>query len=294
MAVAVRSRSEPGSRRRRSSAAGLQGQRIISHAVLILAAAVALYPVLWLVFVSFKSKEQYLANKLFLSWPLHLQPFVGALRGGRFFLWLMNSSILTSGSVIICTVIAFLAAFALAKMRFGGQRVILNAVISLMAVPIVVLIVPLFILYTRLRLMSTYHGLIIMYAAVCLPFSVYLLTNFFKTVPDEIMEAGVIDGCPPLEVLTRVVIPLSGPPIVTLIVVNAVWVWNELLLALVFLPKDHLRTLMVGITVFKSRFNLDINVTMAGLLLTTLPIVVLYIIFQKFFIRGLTEGALKG
>jgi len=195
--------------------------------------------------------------------------------------------------VLVCTAVAFLAAFALAKMRFAGRRLFLDAIVSLMAIPIVVLIVPLFVLYTRLRLMSSYQGMILMYAAVCLPFSVYLLTNFFKTIPDEIMEAAVIDGAPVFRILTRVVIPLSGPPIVTLIVVNAVWVWNELLLALVFLPKDGLRTLMVGITVFKSKFNLDISVTMAGLLLTTLPIVVLYIVFQKFFIRGLTEGALK-
>lgn len=268
-------------------------QAIASHAVLALAASLALYPVLWLVFISFKSKEQYLAGKLFLSWPLHLEPFSGALRGGRFFLWLMNSGILTTAAVLLCTAVAFLAAFALAKMRFAGRRLFLDAIVSLMAIPIVVLIVPLFVLYTRLRLMSSYQGMIIMYAAVCLPFSVYLLTNFFKTIPDEIMEAAVIDGAPVFRILTRVVIPLSGPPIVTLIVVNAVWVWNELLLALVFLPKDGLRTLMVGITVFKSRFNLDISVTMAGLLLTTLPIVVLYIVFQKFFIRGLTEGALK-
>jgi ABC-type glycerol-3-phosphate transport system permease component len=279
--------------RRARHRAGVSLQAIASHAVLVLAAGLALYPVLWLVFISFKSKEQYLAGKLFLSWPLHLEPFAGALRGGRFFLWLMNSGILTSAGVLLCTAAAFLAAFALAKMRFAGRRLFLDAIISLMAIPVVVLIVPLFVLYTRLRLMSTYQGMILMYAAVCLPFSVYLLTNFFKTIPDEIMEAAVIDGAPVFRILTRVVIPLSGPPIVTLIVVNAVWVWNELLLALVFLPKDGLRTLMVGITVFKSKFNLDISVTMAGLLLTTLPIVILYIVFQKFFIRGLTEGALK-
>jgi ABC-type glycerol-3-phosphate transport system permease component len=279
--------------RRARRRAGVSLQAIASHAVLVLAAGLALYPVLWLVFISFKSKEQYLAGKLFLSWPLHLEPFAGALRGGRFFLWLMNSGILTSAGVLLCTAAAFLAAFALAKMGFAGRRLFLDAIISLMAIPVVVLIVPLFVLYTRLRLMSTYQGMILMYAAVCLPFSVYLLTNFFKTIPDEIMEAAVIDGAPVFRILTRVVIPLSGPPIVTLIVVNAVWVWNELLLALVFLPKDGLRTLMVGITVFKSKFNLDISVTMAGLLLTTLPIVILYIVFQKFFIRGLTEGALK-
>jgi ABC-type glycerol-3-phosphate transport system permease component len=113
-------------------------------------------------------------------------------------------------------------------------------------------------------------------------------------VPDEIIEAAVIDGSSIPQILARVVVPLSGPPITTLLVVNALWVWNELLLALVFLPKDNLRTLMVGITVFKSRYNLDVPVTMTGLLLTTLPMILLYVIFQRVFIRGLTAGALKG
>jgi len=274
--------------------AGRTAGEILRGILLALSSAAALYPLVWLVAVSLKSKEQYLAGKLFFSWPLYLTNLAGALQGGRFLLWFLNSSIMTVGAVLLVTVVAFVAAFAFAKMSFRGRDFIMNLIISLMVIPVAVLIVPLFVLYTRTRLMSTYPGLIIIYTAVCLPFSAYLLTNFFRTVPDEIMEAGIIDGCSVLQILSRVVIPLSGPPITTLVVVNALWVWNELLLALVFLPKDNLRTLMVGITVFKSRYNLDVPVTMAGLLMTTLPMVLLYIVFQRVFIRGLTAGALKG
>jgi len=205
----------------------------------------------------------------------------------------MNSTIMTVGSVILCTIIAVFAAYAFAKMRFKGQDLLMNILIALMVIPVVVLIVPLFILYTQTKLMATYPGMIIIYAAVCMPFSVYLLTNFFKTIPHEIIEAGIVDGCSSFSILTKVIMPLSGPPVTTLIVVNALWIWNELLLALVFLPKDNLRTLIVGITVFKSKYNLEVPTTMAGLLLTTIPMVVLYIVFQKFFIRGLTAGSIK-
>ncbi len=267
---------------------------VLRGLLLALSSAAALYPVVWLVAMSFKSKPQYLAEMLFFSWPPYLGNLAAALQGGRFLLWFLNSSIMTVGSALLCTLVAFGAAFAFAKMSFRGRELIMNLIISLMVIPVAVLIVPLFVLYTRTRLMSTYHGLILIYAAVCLPFSVYLLTNFFRTVPDGIMEAGIIDGCSILQILSRLVVPLSGPPITTLIVVNALWVWNELLLALVFLPKDNLRTLMVGITVFKSRYNLDVPVTMAGLLMTTLPMILLYIVFQRVFIRGLTAGALKG
>jgi ABC-type glycerol-3-phosphate transport system permease component len=280
--------------RRRPRRLGRRAGELVRGLLLALSSAAALYPVVWLVAVSLKSKAQYAAEKLFFSWPPFLGNLLAALQGGRFLLWFLNSAIMTVGSVLLCTLVAFFAAFAFAKMSFRGRQLIMNLNISLMVIPVAVLIVPLFVLYTRTHLMSTYPGLILIYAAVCLPFSVYLLTNFFRTVPDGIMEAGVIDGASILQILSRIVIPLSGPPITTLIVVNALWVWNELLLALVFLPKDDLRTLMVGITVFKSRYNLDVPVTMAGLLLTTLPMVVLYVVFQRVFIRGLTAGALKG
>ncbi len=279
---------------RRMRRLGRGAGELIRGLLLALSSAVALYPVVWLVAMSFKSKPQYVAEKLFFSWPPYLGNLAAALQGGRFLLWFLNSTVMTVGSVLLCALVAFFAAFAFAKMSFRGRNLLMNLNISLMVIPVAVLIVPLFVLYTRTHLMSTYPGLILIYAAVCLPFSVYLLTNFFRTVPDGIMEAGIIDGCSILQILSRLVIPLSGPPISTLIVVNALWVWNELLLALVFLPKDHLRTLMVGITVFKSRYNLDVPVTMAGLLMTTLPMVLVYVVFQRVFIRGLTAGALKG
>jgi ABC-type glycerol-3-phosphate transport system permease component len=120
------------------------------------------------------------------------------------------------------------------------------------------------------------------------------MTSFFKTLPREIVEAAIVDGCGTFKILSKVLVPLSMPPVVTLIIVNALYVWNDLLIALVFLPKTEMRTLMVGITIFKSRFNLDVPLTMAGLFLISLPMILVYVIFQRFFVRGLTSGALKG
>jgi ABC-type glycerol-3-phosphate transport system permease component len=279
--------------RRRARRLGRTAGGLVRGLLLALSSAVALYPVVWLVAVSFKSKPQYVAEKLFFSWPPYLGNLAAALQGGRFLLWFLNSTIMTVGSVLLCALVAFFAAFAFAKMSFRGRSLIMNLNISLMVIPVAVLIVPLFVLYTRTHLMSTYPGLILIYAAVCLPFSVYLLTNFFRTVPDGIMEAGIIDGCSILQILSRLVIPLSGPPISTLIVVNALWVWNELLIALVFMQRDSLKTLMVGIATLRSRNYVDIPATMAGLLIATIPIVVVYIFGQRYFIRGLTGGAVK-
>ncbi len=267
---------------------------IFKYLALILATAVCIYPIFWLITVSLKTQEQYLQSTLDLPWPLDFGNIIGALHGGRFYLWFMNSGIITIGSVILCTVVSVVAAFAIVFMDFKGKQVLLNSIISLMAVPIVVMIVPLYILFARTHLMSTYPGVILIYAAICIPFSIYLLTSFFSTLPGEIVEAAIMDGCSNFKVLSKILVPLSIPPVLTLIIVNALYVWNDLLIALVFLPKNKMRTLMVGVTIFKSRFNLDVPLTMAGLLMISLPMIIVYIVFQRFFIRGLTSGALKG
>jgi ABC-type glycerol-3-phosphate transport system permease component len=269
-------------------------QKSLRQALLIIVTFFALYPLFWMIITAFKTQSDYMVNKFGLPSTFMFGNLVAAMRGGRFARWFLNSTIITTGSTIASTSIACLAAFAFSKMPFKGSNSILNIVISLMVVPPVVMIVPLFILYAQLNMNSTYQGIIILYTGLTMPFSVYLLTNFFKTVPHDIVESALIDGCSHFGILWRIYIPLSAPALVTLVIVNALWMWNELLLALVFLPKDEMRTLMVGITAFKSKLNLDIPVTMAGLLLSTLPMLVLYIVFQRFFIRGLTAGATKG
>jgi ABC-type glycerol-3-phosphate transport system permease component len=269
-------------------------QKAIRQVLLVAVTFVALFPLYWLISTAFKTQSDYVFDKFGPPWPPAPGNFISALRGGRFARWFLNSTLITAGSTLAGTAIACMAAFAFSKMPFRGSDTILNIVISLMVVPPVVMIVPLFILYAQLKFTSTFHGIILVYTGLTMPFSVYLLTNFFKTIPHDIVESALMDGCSHFRILRHIIVPLSAPALVTLVIVNALWIWNELLLALVFLPKDEMRTLMVGITAFKSKLNLDIPITMAGLLLSTLPMVVLYVLFQKFFIRGLTAGATKG
>jgi len=123
---------------------------------------------------------------------------------------------------------------------------------------------------------------------------VFMLTSFFRTISPSMIEAATVDGASSFAVFWRIVIPLSGAPLATLAVVNLLWVWNELLIALVFLQDDSKKTLMVGITGFQSRYNLDVPAIMAGLTLATLPIATVYLFGQRFFVRGLVSGAVKG
>jgi ABC-type glycerol-3-phosphate transport system permease component len=267
---------------------------IPKHLALILASLLVIVPVYFVLTTSLKTTDDYAGNKFGLPTQIFLGNVLTSLRSGRFFLWFANSVILSFGSVIVSTVVSALAAFAFARMRFKINRPLLSVITSLMVIPPVVMIIPIFVMLSSLKLTSTYPGAILIYAGIITPFSIYLLTNFFKSIPHEVVESALIDGASPLGILTRIVLPLSGPALVTLIVVNALWIWNDLLVALVLLPKEDLRTLMVGITVFGSRYNRDVPVAMTGMLLASLPMFVLYLFGQRYFIRGLLAGALKG
>jgi len=252
-----------------------------------------LTPLYFLVVTSLKSKTDYLFN----TWGLPLHPtlsnFSAALADGRLLAWIWNSVVVTVVSVAVCTLISALAAYAFAQMRFPGRDLLLNIFIAMIVIPPVIMIIPLFILMVNVNLVNTYWSAILIYVGLMIPFSIYLLTNFFRTVPHEILDAGYIDGCSRLRVFVSIILPLSLPALVTLIIVNTLYVWNELLIALTFLQDDSVRTLMAGLTEFKGRFFLNQPFIMTGALIATIPMIVVYVVGQRFFVRGLVAGAVK-
>lgn len=264
------------------------------HAFLLFGILLVLLPLYFTLITAFKTKENYSVDKFGFPRPFYTGNIETALRGGRYFLWFKNSLILASGSVILSTVVSSMASFAFARMRFSFRNSLLSIVTALMIIPPVVMLVPLFMLLTRLHMTSTFWGAILVYAGLVTPFSVYLLTNFFKTVPFEIIESALLDGASSMDILVKILLPLSGPALITMIVVNMLWVWNDLLVALVLLPQDDLRPLMVGITVFGSRYNNDVPVAMMGMLMASLPMLIFYLFGQRYFIQGLVAGAIKG
>jgi ABC-type glycerol-3-phosphate transport system permease component len=261
--------------------------------VLLVASLLALFPVYVMVSAAFKTQNDFLVH----PWTPFVHPTLDgfdAALNDQFPTWFRNSVILTSSAVAITLALAALAGWGFARWSFPGRDTLLGLLVSLMVVPPVVLLVPLFVFGVHIGWISTFRLVILIYVGLMLPFSVYLLANFFRTIPRSFIEAATIDGASSWDVFRRIVLPLSGAPLVTLAVVNLLWVWNELLIALVFLQDDSKKTLMVGITGFQSRYNLNVPVIMSGLTLATLPIVALYLFGQRYFQRGLVSGALKG
>jgi ABC-type glycerol-3-phosphate transport system permease component len=263
------------------------------HVVLWAVTLAALLPGYVMVTGAFKSQADFARAPFAIPTSPTLHAFRTAL-SDDFARWVLNSVILTAGSVAAVLVLAALAAWGFAQREFRGRETLLAALVSLMVVPPVVLLLPLFGMGSDLDLVGTYQYVILIYVGFMLPFSIYMLTNFFRTIPRPLIEAAIMDGASEFKVFRGVVLPLSAAPLITLAVVNTLWVWNELLLALVFLNDDTHRTLMVGITGFQSRNNLDVPTIMAGLSLASLPIVALYLFGQRFFVRGLVAGAIKG
>ncbi|MBM3705115.1 MAG: carbohydrate ABC transporter permease [Actinobacteria bacterium] len=267
----------------------LVGRQIMMFFLVVL----SLFPVFFMLNTALKSKEDYIDNRFGFPQAIAWDNFREVFLGKNFSQWFFNSIILTVVSVAVSLIIALLAAFALSRYKFKMREGILKFVISLMMVPPVIMIIPLFIFMSRTGLTNSYIGINLIYSGLLLPFSIYLLTTFFRSIPQSIIESAYIDGCSSIRILRNILIPMSMPPIMTLIVINALWVWNELLLALVFLQKDQFKTLMTGITVFKSRYNVNIPLTMMGLVIVTIPMVLIYFLAQKYFIRGLVSGSLK-
>jgi len=256
-------------------------------------AIAAIYPVYYMLETSLKTREAWTADQFGLPLPPTLDNYATLLADGRIPVWFMNSVIVTTASVLAATVVATLAAFAIARLSFRGRTFLLRLLVALMVVPPAVLVLPLFLGLQPLGLTNTYQGVVLIYTGMLVPFSVYMLASFFRTLPAELFEAARIDGASTIRILRSIVVPLSGPGFITLIVVNAMWVWNELLIALVFLQDDQKRTLMAGLTTMRGRYAINEPLVMAGMFLGVLPILLLFLFGQRFFVRGLVAGAVK-
>ena len=267
--------------------------RIVMQLIMIVMCVVTLFPVYFMIINSFKLKDEFIINILGIPKNFTFQPFIDAFHGKNFPLWFINSVFITSVSCLITSIIALFAAFAFAKMEFKGRRRIFSMLIPLMSIPPVIMLIPQFKIMSSINLINNGWSVIILYIGIMLPLTIYLMRNYFITLPNALLEAAKVDGASPLRVIFHIILPLSAPVMFTAILVNAVWAWNELLIALVFLQKEELRTLIVGITIFKSRFSLNVPVIMAGLTIATIPVIFLYLFGQKYLIAGLLAGAVK-
>jgi len=268
-------------------------RRILFQIILLTISLVTLFPIYFVIVSSFKTRKEFLYNLFGPPLSPTFANFEQAMHQGNLILWFRNSVIMTVATVIIVTLVSSAAAFAISKLEFKGRIFLLRILVSLMIMPPVVMVIPLFILMVRVGLINNFLGVIIIYAGLLAPFSVYLLNSFFSSIHDEIIAAAAIDGCSTFQIFRYIILPLSLPAITTIVVVNGLWVWNELMISLIFLQGNNIRTFMAGLTQFQGRFTVNQPLVLAGAFLGMLPVMILYLVGQKYFVRGLTAGAIK-
>lgn len=201
-----------------------------------------------------------------------------------------NSTIVCAVSILLILSISAPAAFAFAKLTFRGHSGVFLVVIASMMVPLQSIVIPEYVNMARLGLVNSYLGAILVYTALGTPFSIFLLTSFYRGLPDDVVDAGLIDGLSFIGVFRRLVLRLSAPALVTVTVLQFIQIWDDLLVGLLFLQDPSTRTITVGLAAMSSGRVVSVPVLMAGSLLSALPAIAVYLFSQRYLVRGLTLG----
>ncbi len=254
----------------------------------------AVAPLLLAWFAAFKSDEQQLVNPYGLPLPPTLENLIEAWTVGRFSIYFKNSLIISIADVIGMVIIASLAGYAFARLRFPGQKVLLYGLLVGLTIPVAAIIIPLYLTMRDFRLLNTYGSVIIADIALAAPIFVFIMRAFFKDLPAELDDAARVDGANEFQIFWQIMLPLARPGLVTVALLEFLWSWNDLFLPLVFLVSNDLRTLPLGMLFFQGQFTIDYGLMSAGVLILSLPVTILFLVFQRDFVKGLASGALKG
>jgi multiple sugar transport system permease protein len=228
--------------------------------------------------------------------PIHptLANFANALGGRNFYRFLLNSMMVASATAFASIVVAALAAFALSRLRFRGQELFSQGVLLLYMFPSILLVVPLYLTFFKLHLVDSMIGLIISYVPIALPLCIWMLEAFFNTIPKDLDDAAMIDGCTRLGVIFRVVLPLSAPGVAATAVFAFMTAWGEYIFAITFINSEINKTVVAGLYSLVGYYAMDHGLVMAASVFVTLPPLLLFFAFQRYLIAGLTMGAVKG
>jgi len=290
----VRSAAVPDPVRRRPARRGL----MVATAIAYLVTFVVLLPLLWIVLLSFRSSSDILNHPFSLS-HLTTGNYRTVVHTLDLMLMYRNTLILAVASVVIGLVISFMASFAITRMVFRHRRRRLQKLLRYyflagLAVPVYILLFPVYRLDLDFHVFGTYTALILPYVATSIPFNVLLLTGFLADFPEEVEQAALIDGVGLFSLCVRVVLPMMRPVVATLLVLNVIYVWNEFPFAVTLITKPELTTVSLGVSQFQGQYATDYGAEMAAAVLVLLPQLVIFGLFQRQVIEGMTLGAVKG
>ncbi|MBJ84453.1 MAG: ABC transporter [Euryarchaeota archaeon] len=264
-----------------------------SHIILLHAVALVLVPVFWILDVAMSPGNILGGNLGFSDWTgEHFSKMLD--RDSSFWIWMRNSLVVSLGTTMMGLLLAVPAAYAFSRFKFKGRQASMFAFLLVQMFPGIIILVPYFMVMKSLGLLNTSLGLILAYSVTALPLCVWMLKGFFDTVPRELEEAALLDGCNQFQVFWKVILPLSLPAVAVTALFSFLAAWNEYLLALTFNTSNEMYTLPVGLASLISSTGAAWGDFAAASLLVSIPVVILFIVFQKFLIQGLSAGSVKG
>lgn len=269
-------------------------QRILVYALALLWFVITFYPVFWLVTNSLKTNFDLLSN----PWGLPIKPafqnYRRAWEVAKIGTYFFNSIYLTLVPMLIGLALSLPAVYPISRVNTKLNFLLYLFFVFGIIIPVNSLLVPLFVMYSRLKLVDSQFGLLLFYTARNIPFNIFIIYGFLKTVPLELDESAIIDGANVSQIILKIIVPIIKPAIATASILNFLTKWNEFLFALTFLSSQKKRTLPCGLTYFFDMFSVDYAPMLAGIVVSIAPIVIFYILMEKNVVAGLTAGAVKG
>ena len=262
---------------------------------LTLLALVWLIPFVFVVTTAIRGQGELLSSGPFsIPKELRLDNFVKAWDIGNFSTYYRNSLIVTGLKVPLGILVASLAAYPLAKLRFPLRDHVFLFLLLGLAIPIHVTLLPIFTMLREMGINNTLAALFPPYLAFGLPLHILILRGYFRSIPDDLREAALIDGASEWQIYWRITMPLALPALATVFIIDALATWNELLIALVLLSSESVRTVPLGLLNFQGQFSSQMTALNAGILIGIAPVLIVYVLFQRYMVSGLTAGAIKG
>jgi multiple sugar transport system permease protein/raffinose/stachyose/melibiose transport system permease protein len=277
---------------------GYKIKNIISGSLLnlflILVALTCLFPLLWMLGSSLKTQSTVFSDMSLIPRVLHWENYLQAWTEGNFGTYFINSVIYTVSVVVGIVFVSSLAAYAFSRLEFPGKNFFFYMFLAAMMIPLPGSFVPLYVLMDKLHLRNTPYGYILCLINVGLSLSIFLLKTFFDKMPTDLEDAARIDGCTKLGIWWHVALPLARPALAVIVIFNALNVWNEYILALILFDDAKFMPLQVGLATFHGEFVTQYHLLMAGVTITVIPILLVYLFMQRHIIKGLTTGAVVG
>lgn len=252
-----------------------------------------LSPFLLIIMNSFKTTQQFVENPVSFPTRFGIENYIKAFKDMNFSRGFTNSLLITLAGVFLIVLFASMTSYLLVRFKWKINRIYFFMILASMTLPFQVLMIPLVSIYGNAGMLNNKLTLIFMYAGFGIPFGVFTFHGFIKGIPYELEESAFIEGCSRLKTFFMVVLPLLKPVMVTLIVLDVLWIWNDYLLPSLILISPNLRTLPLSTFSFFASYSVDFTRLMAGLIMTVIPVLVLYLSMQKHIIKGISEGALK-